>query len=304
MEFGVHLPDAGGMAQREPFLAYCRAADELGYESVWSSDHIAWPDVETISSQYPYGENSGFPSPGSAWLDCIGSLTFAAAATERVRLGTTVLIIGYRPAIQQAKAWATLDVLSGGRAILGVGVGWMQEEFEAIGMPWDRRGERADEFLEIFEKLWADERITHEGTFDRFGPIGFSPKPVNGRIPVWVGGHTRPAFRRTARHGDAFHAAFTPPAELQGFFDAIGRECEAIGRDPDTVERTMLHRVLFDHEVEGSISGSVDRIVHQIGEYAELGVSHMAVFFLQRGGVEARLEAIRRFAEEVRPQLG
>lgn len=304
MEFGVHLPDAGGMAQREPFLAYCRAADQLGYESVWSSDHIAWPDVETIASQYPYGENSGFPSPGSPWLDCIGSLTFAAAATERVRLGTTVLIIGYRPAIQQAKAWATLDVLSGGRAILGVGVGWMKEEFDAIGMPWDRRGERADEFLDIFEKLWADERVTHEGQFDRFGPIGFSPKPVNGRIPVWVGGHTRPAFRRTARYGDAFHAAFTPPEELQGFFDAIGAECEAIGRDPGTVERTMLHRVLFDHEAEGAISGSVDRIVHQIGEYAERGVSHMAVFFLQRGGVEARLDAIRRFAEEVRPQLG
>ena len=304
MEFGVHLPDAGGMAQREPFLAYCRAAEDHGYESVWASDHIAWPDVESISSQYPYGDNSGFPSPGSPWLDCIGSLTFAAAATERVRLGTTVLILGYRPAIQQAKAWATLDVLSGGRAILGVGVGWMKEEFEAIGMPWDERGARADEFLEVFEKLWADERVTHEGRFDRFGPIGFSPKPVNGRIPVWVGGHTRPAFRRTARYGDAFHAAFTPPAELTAMFDAVGAECEAIGRNPAEVERTMLHRVLFDHEADGAISGSVDRIVDQIGAYADLGVSHMAVFFLQRGGVEARLEAIARFAEEVRPQLG
>lgn len=292
------------MAQREPFLAYCRAADSLGYDSVWSSDHIAWPDVESISSQYPYGGNSGFPSPGSAWLDCIGSLTFAAAATERVRLGTTVLIIGYRPAIQQAKAWATLDVLSGGRAILGVGVGWMKEEFEAIGMPWDERGKRADEFLEVFEKLWAQERITHSGTFDRFGPIGFSPKPVHGRIPVWVGGHTRPAFRRAARYGDAFHAAFTPPQELAGYFDAVAAECEILDRDPAEVERTMLHRVLFDTEVEGTISGSTDRIVDQLGEYAAIGLSHMAVFFLQRGGVEARLEAIHRFAEDVRPHLG
>ena len=304
MEFGVHLPDAGGMAQREPFLAYCRAADTLGYESVWTSDHIAWPDVADIASQYPYGETSGFPSPGSAWLDCIGALTFAAAATERVRLGTTVLIIGYRPAIQQAKAWATLDVLSGGRAILGVGVGWMKEEFEAIGMPWDNRGQRADEFLEIFEKLWADERIVHDGRFDTFGPIGFSPKPVHGRIPVWVGGHTPPAFRRTARFGDAFHAAFTPPGELAGYFDAVTAECEAIGRNPAEVERTMLHRILFDYEADGAISGSTDRIVAQLGEYAAVGVQHMALFFLQRGGVEARLEAIQRFAEEVRPQLG
>ncbi len=303
MEFGVHLPDAGGLAGREPVLAFARTAEALGYESLWSSDHIAWPDVDQITSQYPYGENSGFPSPGSAWLDCIGTLTFAAAATETIKLGTTVLIIGYRPAIQQAKAWATLDVLSGGRALLVVGVGWMKEEFEAIGMPWDQRGQRADEFLEIFEKLWAEERVSHDGEFDSFGPIGFSPKPLNGRIPVWVGGHTKPAFRRAAKYGDAFHAAFTEPDELAAMFDGVAAACEAVDRDPAEVDKTMLHRVLFDKQVSGSISGSTDQIVDQLGVYAELGVSHMAIFFLQRGGLEGRLEAIRRFAEEVRPQL-
>ncbi|MDH4145265.1 MAG: LLM class F420-dependent oxidoreductase [Acidimicrobiia bacterium] len=306
MEFGLHLPDAGHLATREAMLAYARAADESGYASVWSSDHIAWPDPATLESRYPYAaDNSGFPAPGSAWLDCIASLQFVAAVTERVRLGTTVLILGYRGALQQAKAWATLDHLSGGRAILGVGVGWMKEEFEAIGMPWDRRGARADETLEIFEKLWSDELVSFEGPFTRFGPVGFSPKPPNGRIPVWVGGHTEAAYRRTARYGDAFHSAFSSTDRLSAEWQGVRAACEAIGRDPAEVSLTMLVTLLFDAESQrdGVLSGSDERIVDQLGAYAELGVDHSVVWVEARGGVEGRLDSARRFMETVAPRF-
>lgn len=306
MEFGLHLPDAGHQATREAMLTYARLAEDLGWASVWSSDHIAWPDPATLASKYPYAEdNSGFPTAGSAWLDCIGSLTFAAAVTERVRLGTTVLIIGYRGALQQAKAWATLDHLSGGRAILGVGVGWMREEFEAIGMPWDRRGERADETLEIFEALWRDELTTFEGPFTRFGPVGFSPKPPKGRIPVWVGGHTAPAFRRAARFGDAFHAAFATPTQLAAEWAAVRAACEAIDRDPDELELTQLVTLQFDTETErsGILHGSDEQVIDQLGAYAEIGVTETVIYNGTRGSLDARCDAVRRFSEVVLPAL-
>ncbi|MFN0089641.1 MAG: LLM class F420-dependent oxidoreductase [Acidimicrobiales bacterium] len=306
MEFGVHLPDAGRFATREAMLAYATTADQLGYASLWSSDHIAWPDPNTLASKYPYADdNSGFPAAGSAWLDCIGSLQFAAAVTERVRLGTTVLILGYRPVLQQAKAWATLDHLSGGRAILGVGVGWMKEEFDIIDRPWDRRGERADEMLEIFERLWKDEQASFDGPFTQFGPVGFSPKPPNGHIPVWVGGHTKAAFRRTARYGEAFHAAFSSLDRLAAEWAGVREACEQIGRDPATVELTVLCTLLPGavSDKDGVICGSNEQMLDQLGAYRDAGVSHMALSVAARGGLEARLDAMRAFAADLMPQL-
>ena len=306
MEFGLHLPDAGFQATRDAMLAYARTAEESGYASLWSSDHIAWPDPAKLTSKYPYAEdNSGFPPPNSPWLDCLASLQFVAAVTERVRLGTTVLIIGYRGALQQAKAWATLDHLSGGRAVLGVGVGWMKEEFEAIGRPWDRRGERADEFLEIFDALWTEDSVTFDGPFTSFGPVGFSPKPAQGRIPVWVGGHTPAAYRRTAKYGAAFHSAFSSVDRLRGEWDGVRQACEAIDRDPATVELTMLATLLFDANSDkpGILHGSNEQIIDQLNSYAELGVGHTVLFCAARGGLDGRLDAICRFAAEVAPHV-
>ena len=232
-------------------------------------------------------------------------MQFVAAVTERVRLGTTVLIIGYRGALQQAKAWATLDHLSGGRAILGVGVGWMKEEFEAIGMPWDRRGERADEFLEIFEALFTQDAVSFDGPFTRFGPIGFSHKPVNGTIPVWVGGHTPAAYRRTAKYGSAFHSAFSSVERLRGEWEGVQRACEAIGRDPGEIELTMLCNLVFDHTSDkpGVLSGSEQQVIDQLAAYAEIGVTHTVVFCAARGGLDGRLDAVRRFASQVMPHV-
>ena len=305
MEFGIHLPDAGRDPSREAIIAFATTAERLGYASIWSSDHIAWPDPATLESKYPYADdNSGFPAAGSAWLDCIGTLQFAAAVTERVLLGTTVLIIGYRGVVQQAKAWATLDHLAQGRAILGVGVGWMKEEFEAIGMPWDERGARADEAIEVWDELFSDGLSTFDGEFTTFRDIGFSPKPPRNHIPVWVGGHTGPAYRRTAKYGDAFHAAFSSPTKLASQWASVADACASIGRDRSEIELTSLLRFHWDGgDIEkGEIGGSTEQVIDQLGTYAEVGLSHTAFFVMGRG-TEARLDAIERFAAEVMPHF-
>jgi probable F420-dependent oxidoreductase len=304
VQFGVHLPHLGQQATPDALRNFAREGETLGYSSVWVSDHIAWP--ATITSRYPYAESGEFPAPvGVPWLDPLGTLLFVAACTERVRLGTTVLILGYRPPVQTAKLLATLDVLSGGRTILGVGVGWMREEFEALGMPFDHRGARADEQLAIFEALFTEERPAYDGRFYRFPPLGFAPKPPQGHIPVWVGGNTEPAFRRVARYGDGFHAAFTPLAELEEQWARVQALCEQAGRDPATV--TCSARVFLDPagttRPEVSIAGSAEQMLEQVAAYAALGVTHLLLDITARGGVAGRAEAMRHFAADVLPRV-
>lgn len=300
MDFGVHLPQLGRSANRANLLEWATEADRLGLHSAWVSDHVAWP--RDIESSYPYTDDGSFPGGfDMPWLDPLGTLTFVAAVTERIRLGTTVLILGYRPPVLTAKLYSTLDVLSDGRAILGVGVGWMREEFEVLGMPFDHRGARADEQLEIFDRLFADDTPSYDGTYYSFPEIGFSPKPPGGRIPIWVGGSSEAAFRRTARHGDAFHAAFEPIERVGDEWTAIGRACEAIGRDRS--ELTLSVRAYLDPgaamEPEKSIQGSAAQMAETIGRWRDVGVDHLALDVVAGGGAAGRLDALRAFMADV-----
>ena len=152
MEWGVTLPHLGRVGTRDGLIAFSSEVDRLGFASGWASDHVCWP--AELVSQYPYSDDGSFPAPPkTGWLDPIGTLLFVAAVTENLRLGFSVLILPYRPPVETAKRLATIDVLSNGRLILGVGVGWMREEAEVLGMPWDRRGKRSDEQLEVFSTL-------------------------------------------------------------------------------------------------------------------------------------------------------
>jgi probable F420-dependent oxidoreductase len=300
MEFGVHLPHLGHQAERGPLMEFARKADQLGFHSGWVSDHVAWPTE--VESRYPYSDNGDFPAPfNTPWLDPLGTLLFVAACTERLRLGTTVLILGYRPPVQTAKLLATLDVLSEGRAILGVGVGWMREEFEALGMPFDHRGARGDEQLEIFEALFTQPMPSFEGRFYHFPPLGFQPRPVNGRIPVWVGGDTEPAFRRAGKYGDAFHAAFEPLEVIAENWTRVKQHAESFGRDPAALELSV--RVYLDFEgmmdPAKSVAGSPAQMRERVAEFADAGVSHLLLDIVARGGVAGRQGAMERFAAEV-----
>jgi probable F420-dependent oxidoreductase len=300
MEYGVHLPHLGRQSDRESLMEFARKADALGFHSGWVSDHIAWP--AEIASRYPYSENGDFPAPfNTPWLDPLGTLLFVAACTERLRLGTTVLILGYRPPVQTAKLLATLDVLSAGRAILGVGVGWMREEFEALGMPFDHRGARGDEQLEVFEALFTEPMPSYEGRFYRFPPLGFQPRPLNGHIPVWVGGDTEAAFRRAGRYGDAFHAAFEPLDAVKQHWSRVKAFAEKYGRDPAALQLSVRLYLDFDGNTDPakSLLGEPEQMREQVARYADAGVAHLLLDIVARGGVRGRQEAMERFATDV-----
>jgi probable F420-dependent oxidoreductase len=204
---GEHLdPSAvGGLAQ---------AAEELGYDSVWVSDHVVIP--ERIASAYPYSPDGAFHSgPRTPVLEPLSSLAYLAGQTRRIRLGTHVLILPYRNPVLTAKMATTIDNLSGGRLDLGVGVGWMQEEFDALGQAeyYERRGAVSDEQMRVLRTLWTEDVPRFSGDFYRFEPLGARPHPVQKpHPPIWIGGHTPAALRRVGRYGDAWAMAGCPSA--------------------------------------------------------------------------------------------
>lgn len=304
MQWGVHLPHLGRAVDRHTVMGFAREAERLGCHSGWVSDHVCWP--ADIASKYPYTDDGSFqPAPDMGWLDPLGTLLFVAGCTETLRLGTTVLILPYRMPVQTAKQVATLDVVSGGRAILGVGVGWMAEEAAVLGMPWDRRGKRSDEQLEIFHRLFTDKEPSFHGEFYQFPRVGFEPKPVQSPFPIWVGGSTPVAFRRVARYGQAFHAAFQPRDEVSHAWDQVRRECDAIGRDASGL--TLSLRIYLDPaqamQKEKSIGGHKDEMLETIARLQDIGVGHLLLDPVARGGVPARLDALRAFMEDVAPHV-
>jgi probable F420-dependent oxidoreductase len=305
MDIGVHLPQLGRGASRRALIDFCAEAERLGVHSGWVSDHIAWP--AEIHSKYPYTDDGSFPAPNDiAWLEPLGTLLFVAGITETMKLGQTVLIMGYRPPVQTAKLMATLDVLSEGRAILGAGVGWMKEEFEVLGMPYDHRGARADEQLEIFTKLFTEETPSFDGTYYQFPEIRFEPKPPQGRIPVWIGGASEAAFRRTAKYGDCFHAAFEPIETVEEEWARVQELVVEHGREASEV--TLSIRLYLDPAAamkpKVSVAGSTEQMIETLSAWGAIGVDHVLVDITAPGGPGGRLEAMQHFMTDVVPNVG
>jgi probable F420-dependent oxidoreductase len=235
MRFGVHLPNIGPGADRRGLLEVARQAEQLGYDCVWTSDHIVVP--QGIESRYPYNDSGDFPvAPGTGWIEAISALTFVAAVTERVRLGTSVLVLPYRNPVHTAKQLACLDVLSGGRLVLGAGAGWMREEFEALEMPFDKPGARCDEQIALMRTLWTEDRPSFEGRFYRYPGADFAPRPAQKPCPpILIGGHHEIALKRAGRLGDGWHAAFLEPGELGSHYQRVRQYATEAGRNPDDV---------------------------------------------------------------------
>src|SRR2546427_3003077 len=182
-DLGCHLPVYGPAATRETLLAFARRMEALGYDSLWASDHVVIP--WRIASKYPYNETGDFPLPASAnFLEPLTTLALVAGATERIRLGTTVLVLPHRHPLLAAKMLATLDHLAPGRVILGAGVGWMREEIELFGVDYARRGAWSDEALRIMRACWREERPSFRGEVVSFAPVGLPPQPPRGSNPV------------------------------------------------------------------------------------------------------------------------
>ncbi len=301
MEWGVHLPQLGRETGRDTMMNFVQAIEAAGADSCWVSDHVCWP--AEFESKYPYTDDGSFPAPNDmAWLEPISTLTFVAACTEKIRLGTTVLILPYRAPVVTAKQLASLDVLSNGRLILGAGIGWMKEEADVLGMPFDQRGARSNEQLEVFHTLFYDETPQYQGQFYQFDKVKFEPKPIQQPVPLWIGGATPAAFKRVAKYGTGFHAAFQPIPVIKDEIAEVRACCEAIGRDP--AELTFSTRVYLDParamEDAKSIAGDRDSMLSRIDELAAAGLTHIVIDPVARGGVTGRLEAVLEFMEIAR----
>jgi probable F420-dependent oxidoreductase len=236
MEFGLHLPNSGSLAGRRGLVELAREAEALGADAVWVSDHLFNPVEVGPRSKFPGG--AYYNRAEMPYFNALTSLFVVAGATTRIKLGTNVLIVPYRQPVELAKQFGTLSALVGDRFLLGVGAGWLHEDFDAVGVPPGERFARLDEAVALMRNAWSKEITPFEGTYYRHVAAGF--RPVPGRIPIIVGGHSDGALRRVARWGDGWTVAFPEPGddarrEGRKLLDRLARACEAENRDPSEV---------------------------------------------------------------------
>ncbi|TWT11843.1 LLM class F420-dependent oxidoreductase [Reyranella sp. CPCC 100927] len=234
MKFSLHFanntfPDPAG-AKR-----LAQLAEAAGFDSIFSVEHVVWPTNYT--STYPYASTGRLPGgPSSRMPDPLIWMAYIAAVTTRLRLMTAVVILPQRNPLLLAKEVATLDYMSGGRIELGIGVGWLKEEFAALGVPFERRGKRADEYVGAMRALWAQDDASFAGEFVNFTGMSCNPKPVTGRVPIIIGGHSEAAAKRAGRLGDGFFPSIGSQVDIMPLLDLVRRTAEAAKRDPDAVE--------------------------------------------------------------------
>lgn len=310
MKFGFYLPTRGEGATTDALTGLVTGGEQLGFHSVTIADHIVFPTQ--IDSKYPYTVGGGFPGQGDAF-EQLTLMSFIAAKTETLRLVTSVMIVPHRNPVVTAKMLATIDVLSRGRVTVGVGVGWLREEFEALSAPdFKKRGAVTNEYLEIFKKLWTEDPVSHDGEFYQFNEIRCMPHPVQDpHPPIWIGGHSKPALRRAARYANGWHpvgsiaAVPLPPEELQVHIDELKRMTEAEGRDPEAM--TICYKTpLYDSglAVDGAdrkpFSGSSEQIADDVRAFQAVGVSEI-VFDFRSPTLEESMGRMEAFSQGVMP---
>ena len=307
MRYGFYLPTRGSTATPEALEALVTRGEGFGFSSVMIADHVVFP--VKIASKYPYTADGRFPGHGDA-LEQLTLMAFVAAKTTKLRLVTSVMILPHRNPVVTAKTLTTIDVLSKGRVTVGVGVGWLREEFQALGAPdFDRRGAVSDEYLRIFKTLWTTSPASFAGEFYRFDDVQFMPRPVQKpHPPIWIGGHSRAALRRAARLGDGWHPVGANPAvplgpsELKKSLDELYALTEAEGRDPRTL--TISYKApLYDvgTPIAPGVSrrpftGSADQVREDIATFESLGVSEL-IFDFRAEELTESLERMERGVE-------
>ncbi len=267
MKFGLRYASLGKYSNGPAAVELAQAAEAAGFDSIWTVEHVVVPHA--YQSRYPYSPTgrmgSGledFPIP-----DPLIWLAYVASATRTLKLGTAILILPQRNPVVTAKAVATLDHLAGGgRVLLGIGVGWLAEEFATLGVPFDDRGPRTDEYVAAMRALWSQECASFHGRFVAFDEVFCRPRPAAGRIPIIVGGDTRAAARRAGRLGDGYFPARGAPAEL---FDEMRRAAEAAGRNPAEIEITVAAPI-EPAEIEALARAGVTRVAVPVSSGAGL----------------------------------
>jgi probable F420-dependent oxidoreductase len=316
VEFGFSLPGRGPLATPEQVLKLATRADALRYSSIFVTDHIVLP-ASAARSVYPYASSGQLPGGANQdYLDPLALLGWLAHATRTIRLGTSVLVVPYRNPLVTAKILATIDRLSGGRLILGAGVGWLREEFEAVAAPpFEERGRVTDEYIALMRTTWTKDPVAFEGRYYHVKDVHALPKPAQrGGIPVWIGGHTDSAVRRAATLGDGWHPiALRPPGLL--FPEEYGKRVAQIrqwakeaGRDPKAITLSVRvpmevrsPRVKAPAGDRPFFQGTAAEVLGDIQSYARLGVTHF-VFDPVTPDLKAFLANMDRFADDVRPK--
>ncbi len=311
MKIGLNLDNRGPGATPENMIRFAQAADRLGFSSLGVSDHIVLVREQTAT--YPYSATGEIDFEAwTPWNDTLGLIGFVAGKTERIRIGSSVLILPYRNPLVTAKFFATVDALSGGRLFLGAGTGWWREEFEALGLgdQFAERGPRTDEYLRIFENLWREETPAFQGDFFSYKNLIASPKPAQaGGIPIWIGGNTRRALRRVADFGAVWHPVIlTPPAELNPAQLGERRKVleslyEERGRDPATIRIAPKTHLFFEKDPARPLTGAPGRIVEDLLAYREQGAGEF-IFYVPGDSEREKLDNLQRIAEEIMPHVG
>ncbi|MCP5026650.1 MAG: LLM class F420-dependent oxidoreductase [Actinomycetia bacterium] len=238
MHFGLRYANIGPLSGRVPSLEIARFAEDAGFESIWTIEHVVIP--AGYQSAYPYSDDGRFGWPETLdYPDPLMWMGVVAGATERIKLGTAIVILPQRNPVVLAKELATLDAMSDGRVLFGVGVGWLREEFEAIGIPFAERAARTDEAIEVLRILWREDEASFEGRFTTLDRALMFPKPAQaGGVPIHIGGHSPAAARRAGRRGDGFFPARATADTLPPLLEELNRAAEEAGRDASAVEIT------------------------------------------------------------------
>ena len=309
MKFGLTMANMGPTADRESLLRMARLGQDLEFDSIWVGDHVFIP----YHSQplYPYNATGRFGvQPHDNLFDPLVTLAYMAGVAETPMLGVGVLILPYRNPVLTAKMLATLDVLSGGRLVFGVGVGWNRDEFEVLGASYPDRGSVTDEYVQIFRELCTTDRLDFRGEHYQLSNVAFYPRPVQKpHPPVWVGGYSLAALRRTVRLGDAWFPSNIDPLTLVRKLDTLRRLCEEADRDPESIEISVqVNNIGFgDADLEGDgqvvpLKGTPEQMRETILQYEDAGVSHL-VLGMKRTTIEEMVGTTERFADEVRAKL-
>jgi probable F420-dependent oxidoreductase len=285
MKFGIAFANTGPFAGPDGAATLARAAEESGFDSLWTVEHVVVP--KDYQSAYPYSPDGKMPGGGAFDIpDPLVWLTWVGARTSTIKLGTGILILPQRNPVVLAKEVATLDVLSGGRMLLGVGIGWLEEEFDVLGVPFADRGRRTEEYVRAMRALWSQDEPAFSGDTVSFTGAVMRPRPVAGSVPVIVGGHSPAAARRAGRVGDGF---FPGKGDLPALLDEMRKSADEAGRDADAIEVTSTG---------ASVLGGDEAAVDEVGRLAELGVSRLVIPPLSYNPATIG-EALARFGDEV-----
>ncbi len=277
MRVGISLPQLGPQASPENLVKVARRAEELGYDSVWVLERLLWPLAP--QEPYPAAPDGRLPETYQTVLDPIETLTFVAAHTTKVQLGTSVMVLPYHSPIQLARRLASLDVLSNGRVLVGVGAGWSRDEFEAAGTPFERRGARCDEFLRAMIELWTKDPVKFDGEFYHIPESKVGPKPVQRpHPPIYVAGFGQYTFDRAAKFGNGWNPAGIMSFEgLEGMINQFRKTAERAGRD--SMEVVLRAFTMLFKEPAGSgrspMTGSADQVREDTARLRDIGVTHL-----------------------------